>query len=71
LPTAWGIRAYIHVPNAPGSANGTVLLKGDDPNATDGCHSYSKNISETTALSIKVCLYSGATVDYCGHRRIR
>ncbi|MCG8925035.1 hypothetical protein [Lentzea sp. CC55] len=67
----WGTRAYIYVPNQPNPANGTVLIKGNDPKSADGCYAYSENISETTALSIKVCLYSGATVDYCDHRRIR
>lgn len=67
----WGTRGYIYVPNQPNPANGTVLIKGNDPNATDGCYSYSENISETTALSIKVCLYSGALVGYCDYRRIR
>ncbi len=67
----WGTRGYIYVPNQPNPANGTVLIKGNDPNSSDGCYSYSENISETTALSIKVCLYHGATVSYCDYRRIR
>ena len=66
-----GTRAYIYVPNQPNPANGTVLIKGNDPKSADGCYAYSENISETTALSIKVCLYSGATVDFCDYRRIR
>lgn len=67
----WGTRGYIYVPDQPNPANGTVLIKGDDPKVSDGCHSFSKNISETTALSIKVCLYHGDTVDFCDYRRIR
>jgi hypothetical protein len=67
----WGTRAYIYVPNQPNPANGTVLIKGNDPKSSDGCYAYSENISETTALSIKVCLYKGSTVDFCDYRRIR
>jgi hypothetical protein len=66
-----GTRAYIYVPNQPNPANGTVLIKGNDPKSSDGCYAYSENISETTALSIKVCLYSGSTVTACDYRRIR
>ena len=69
----WGARGYIYVPKAGDPENGTVLIKGDDPkhSETDGCRSYSKNISETTALSIKVCLYHGTEVKYCDYRSIR
>ena len=67
----YGTRAYIYGPNQPNPANGTVLIKGNDPKSSDGCYTYSENISETTALSIKVCLYAGDFVGYCDHRRIR
>jgi len=67
----WGVRGYIYVPNAPFPEDGTVLIKGNDPSSDGKCAAFSKNISETTALSIKVCIYRGSSVTYCEYRRIR
>jgi len=66
-----GVRAYIYRPNAGDPANGTVLIKGDDPNATDGCRTYAKNIDESIVISIKVCNYQGASITNCVYKRLR
>ncbi|MEO6087522.1 MAG: hypothetical protein ABIQ18_30870 [Umezawaea sp.] len=66
-----GVRGYIYRPNAGDPANGTVLLKGDDPSTTDGCASYSKNIDESIVISIKVCNYQGASITKCQYARLR
>ena len=70
---SWGTRAYIYVPDSPGSANGTVLIKGDDPKTTDGdgCHSFAKDISETTRLSLKVCNFKASAIANCRHTSLR
>ena len=39
-PDNKGVRAYIYRPNAGDPANGTVLIKGDDPKTSDGCCVY-------------------------------
>lgn len=68
-----GVRAYIYRPNAGDPANGTVLLKGDDPKTTDGdgCHSYSKNIDESIVISLKVCNFQGSSITNCAYVRLR
>ena len=70
LPDGWGARGYIYLPNAGDHENGTVLIKASDGNATDGCVSVSKNISETVTIGIKVCTYAGSVVDNCEYEII-
>ncbi|MFF3332563.1 hypothetical protein ACFYWX_23865 [Streptomyces sp. NPDC002888] len=68
----YGVRGYIYIPNsASDPGNGTVLLKGDDPSADGACKYFTKNISETVHISIKVCEYAGDVVKYCRYTAIR
>ena len=60
-----GARGYIYTPTPGDPANGTVLIKASDGNATDGCVSVSKNISETSTIGIKICSYAGSVVNNC------
>lgn len=61
----YGIRAYIYVPYTGDEGNGTVLVKVSDPSYDGSCVSTTKNISETTQISLKVCQYAGATIGEC------
>jgi hypothetical protein len=65
-----GVRGYIYRPNAGDPANGTVLIKASDPSNDGNCVSVSTNISETIAISIKVCNYQGASITNCVYGRI-
>jgi hypothetical protein len=65
-----GTRGYIFQPT-DNQGNGTVLIKASDSNSTDGCVSAAKNISETIAIAIKVCLYQGDWVGNCEWALIR
>jgi hypothetical protein len=61
----YGVRAYVYVPYTGDEENGTVLLKVSDPSNDGNCASTTKNINETTTISLKVCEYAGATIDSC------
>ena len=65
------MRGYIYVPDHDQSDTGTVLIKASDPSSDGNCVAVSKNISESAIISIKVCKYQGARVDFCDHAEIR
>jgi hypothetical protein len=68
----YGVRGYIYIPNSDSDpGNGTVLIKGDDPSGDGGCEEFTKNISETIHISIKVCEYAGAVVKNCNYSAFR
>lgn len=69
MADGWGIRGYIFKPTDI-YGNGTVILKVNDSNSTDGCVSVSKNVDETTPLGIKVCTYAGSEVSNCDWEQI-
>jgi len=69
-PDGWGVRGYIYVPDAPGSADGAVMIKASDPKYDTDCYSASVNVDESIRLSIKVCNYKGASVVLCDYRSI-
>ena len=66
-----GVRGYIYEPSSAGSSGGHVLIMGNDPESTDGCHAFYKNISETVAISLKVCEYQGTVVNDCDWVELR
>jgi len=64
-PDGWGVRGYIYVPDAPGSADGAVMIKASDPSADGDCVAASMNVPEQIDLSMKVCNYKGASIIFC------
>lgn len=69
-PDGWGVRAYVYRPNAADPWNGTVLIKGNDPKFDNDCTAVSEDVDEYIRLSIKVCLYKGASIKNCSYRSI-
>ncbi len=67
----WGVRGYVYRPYAGDPANGSVLIKKNDPSYDGECASVSQNIDESVAISLKVCNYQGSVVLLCQYTRLR
>lgn len=61
----WHARAYIHVPDGPGSGTGQVLQAVSDLTDNTSCSAYFEDISESADIEMKVCVSnsSGAVIN--------
>jgi hypothetical protein len=58
----WHARAYIYIPDAPGSGTGQVLQAVSDNSDNGSCSAYFEDIPEGVSIDMKVCVTNSAGV---------